>query len=210
MRRPKATSAPAPGATVGKLFGIERAMRGGLGTRVDHGRRHHGRRAGRRQRDRRRGRSGAPAASSPARAPPTAAACSARCARCGAASCRRARRAAPPAARPRSASSPPTPCSTKAEATKVAQMAHDGLARSINPVHTMSDGDIVFALATGASGRAPTHAARRARRRRARRGGAARGARRHGIGGPGLPDLPCGARPRQATRTRPETRRPTR
>lgn len=42
---------------------------------------------------------------------------------------------------------------TKAEATKVAQMAHDGLARSINPVHTMGDGDVVFALATGASGR---------------------------------------------------------
>ncbi len=46
---------------------------------------------------------------------------------------------------------------TKTEATKVAQMAHDGLARSIRPVHTMSDGDVVFALATGASGqRAPT------------------------------------------------------
>ena len=42
---------------------------------------------------------------------------------------------------------------TKAEANKVAQMAHDGLARSINPVHTMSDGDVVFALATGASGK---------------------------------------------------------
>jgi L-aminopeptidase/D-esterase-like protein len=41
---------------------------------------------------------------------------------------------------------------TKAEATKVAQMAHDGLARSIRPIHTMSDGDVVFALATGESG----------------------------------------------------------
>jgi L-aminopeptidase/D-esterase-like protein len=41
---------------------------------------------------------------------------------------------------------------TKAQAGKLAQMAHDGLARSINPVHTMSDGDTVFALATGASG----------------------------------------------------------
>jgi L-aminopeptidase/D-esterase-like protein len=41
---------------------------------------------------------------------------------------------------------------TKAEATKVAQMAHDGLARSIRPIHTMSDGDVVFALATGTSG----------------------------------------------------------
>ena len=34
-------------------------------------------------------------------------------------------------------------------ATKVAQMAHDGLARSIRPVHTMMDGDIVFALSLG-------------------------------------------------------------
>ncbi len=41
---------------------------------------------------------------------------------------------------------------TKTEATKIAQMAHDGLARTIRPIHTMSDGDVVFALATGASG----------------------------------------------------------
>jgi L-aminopeptidase/D-esterase-like protein len=38
---------------------------------------------------------------------------------------------------------------TKAEATKLAQMAQDGLARTIRPVHTSFDGDIVFALATG-------------------------------------------------------------
>jgi L-aminopeptidase/D-esterase-like protein len=38
---------------------------------------------------------------------------------------------------------------TKAEATKVAQMAHDGYARAINPAHTPSDGDTIFALATG-------------------------------------------------------------
>ncbi|MGD9833444.1 MAG: P1 family peptidase [Piscinibacter sp.] len=42
---------------------------------------------------------------------------------------------------------------TKSQANKVAQMAHDGLARSINPVHTMGDGDTLFALATGAGGR---------------------------------------------------------
>jgi L-aminopeptidase/D-esterase-like protein len=41
---------------------------------------------------------------------------------------------------------------TKTEATKVAQMAQDGLARAISPVHTPSDGDVVFALATGARG----------------------------------------------------------
>ncbi len=38
---------------------------------------------------------------------------------------------------------------TKEGANKVAQMAHDGLARVIRPVHTMLDGDTVFALATG-------------------------------------------------------------
>jgi len=39
---------------------------------------------------------------------------------------------------------------TKAEATKLAQMAHDGLARTIRPVHTPFDGDTVFALSTHA------------------------------------------------------------
>lgn len=38
---------------------------------------------------------------------------------------------------------------TKAEATKVAQMAQDGLARTIRPAHTMLDGDTFFTLATG-------------------------------------------------------------
>lgn len=38
---------------------------------------------------------------------------------------------------------------TKAEAKKVAGMAQNGLARTIYPVHTMLDGDTVFALATG-------------------------------------------------------------
>jgi L-aminopeptidase/D-esterase-like protein len=38
---------------------------------------------------------------------------------------------------------------TKAQATKVAQMAHDGIARTIRPAHTMLDGDAVFALSTG-------------------------------------------------------------
>lgn len=37
----------------------------------------------------------------------------------------------------------------KAQATKLAQMAQDGLARAIRPVHTPFDGDTVFALATG-------------------------------------------------------------
>lgn len=38
---------------------------------------------------------------------------------------------------------------TKAQATKVAQMAQDGLARAIRPVHTAIDGDVVFALSLG-------------------------------------------------------------
>ena len=42
---------------------------------------------------------------------------------------------------------------TKAQAHRMAQVSHDGLARAINPVHTMSDGDTMFALGTGESGR---------------------------------------------------------
>ncbi len=38
---------------------------------------------------------------------------------------------------------------TKAQATKVAQMAHDGLALAIRPAHMPLDGDTVFALGTG-------------------------------------------------------------
>ena len=37
---------------------------------------------------------------------------------------------------------------TKAQAQKIAQMAHDGMARAIRPSHTMFDGDTIFALAT--------------------------------------------------------------
>ncbi len=45
---------------------------------------------------------------------------------------------------------------SKAQANKLAAMAHDGLSRCINPVHTASDGDALFALATGGSGK-PGH-----------------------------------------------------
>jgi L-aminopeptidase/D-esterase-like protein len=38
---------------------------------------------------------------------------------------------------------------TKAEATRVAQMAHDGFARTIQPAHTPWDGDTIFALSRG-------------------------------------------------------------
>jgi L-aminopeptidase/D-esterase-like protein len=37
----------------------------------------------------------------------------------------------------------------KRHANKVAQMAHDGLARTIEPVHTTVDGDVVFAASAG-------------------------------------------------------------
>jgi L-aminopeptidase/D-esterase-like protein len=38
---------------------------------------------------------------------------------------------------------------SKVQAQKLAQMAHDGLARAIRPAHTMFDGDTIFCLATG-------------------------------------------------------------
>jgi L-aminopeptidase/D-esterase-like protein len=81
---------------------------------------------------------------------------------------------------------------TKAQANKLAQMAHDGLARTINPVHTMTDGDTIFALATGASGRGAhltllgAFAAEATATAVLR---AVRGATR--LGGAGLPDLPA-------------------
>jgi L-aminopeptidase/D-esterase-like protein len=42
---------------------------------------------------------------------------------------------------------------TKPQAQRLAQVAHDGLARAINPVHTQFDGDTLFALGTGHSGK---------------------------------------------------------
>ncbi|MFL6693154.1 MAG: P1 family peptidase [Ramlibacter sp.] len=41
---------------------------------------------------------------------------------------------------------------TKSQASRLATVGHDGLARAINPAHTMLDGDALFALATGTSG----------------------------------------------------------
>ena len=38
---------------------------------------------------------------------------------------------------------------TKAEVSKLASVAHDGLARAIRPAHSMFDGDTIFGLATG-------------------------------------------------------------
>ena len=44
---------------------------------------------------------------------------------------------------------------TKAQATKIAQMADDGFARAIRVSHGTGDGDTIFALATGTDPRAP-------------------------------------------------------
>jgi L-aminopeptidase/D-esterase-like protein len=38
---------------------------------------------------------------------------------------------------------------TKSQATRVAMMAQDGLARVVSPAHTMLDGDTIFVLSTG-------------------------------------------------------------
>jgi len=82
---------------------------------------------------------------------------------------------------------------TKAQAGKLAQMAHDGFARSINPVHTMTDGDTIFALATGGAGDVAFDlsvlgiAAAEVTARAVLRAVLAA----TGIGGPGLPSVPA-------------------
>ncbi len=43
---------------------------------------------------------------------------------------------------------------TKTQAHRLAQVSHDGLARAINPVHTLLDGDTLFAMGTGQAGKA--------------------------------------------------------
>ena len=45
---------------------------------------------------------------------------------------------------------------SKTQAQRLAVAAHDGLARTINPVHTQLDGDTLFTLGTGASGKQPS------------------------------------------------------
>jgi L-aminopeptidase/D-esterase-like protein len=83
---------------------------------------------------------------------------------------------------------------TKAEANKVAQMAHDGLARSIHPVHTMGDGDVVFSLATGAARQPGSPTLVGALAADVLADAVLRAVRAaEGIGGNGLPDLPSAA-----------------
>ena len=47
----------------------------------------------------------------------------------------------------------------KTQMTKIAEMAHDGMARAINPTHTPFDGDTLFALSTGTSTVTANHGA---------------------------------------------------
>ena len=84
---------------------------------------------------------------------------------------------------------------TKEQANRAATVAHDGIARSIRPSHTMYDGDAIFCLATGARRRAVRR--RRDRRRpgrRARGRDGVRAARRdEGWERPAVPVPPVGA-----------------
>ena len=112
---------------------------------------------------------------------------------------------------------------TKTQASRLAQVAHDGLARTIRPVHTPMDGDTLFAAATGtvdpevqdatgtrAAGRAPVgdggggHRAGGRARHPGRRGPAPGGPVATSVAGPapGLSDRPAGSRRVRADRVR--------
>ena len=47
---------------------------------------------------------------------------------------------------------------TRAQAQRLAMMAHDGLARALRPIHTPFDGDTLFSLSTAAPGLTPVDA----------------------------------------------------
>ncbi len=81
---------------------------------------------------------------------------------------------------------------TKAQAQKIAQMSHDGLARTIDPVHTMFDGDTMFALGTGRSGLAGNAGAIGVIAASVTASAVLRAVRMaRGIAVPGLPRIPC-------------------
>jgi L-aminopeptidase/D-esterase-like protein len=74
----------------------------------------------------------------------------------------------------------------KAQCTALASMAHDGLARTILPAHTPFDGDTLFALATGRSG-VQVHAALLGALAVEATARAVLAAVQHAVGAPGLP-----------------------
>ena len=80
---------------------------------------------------------------------------------------------------------------TKVQAGRLATQGHDGLARAIRPVHTLADGDALFALATGASGLAPSLTVLGAMAAEATAVAVLRAVwSAKSLGGPGLPTLP--------------------
>ncbi len=80
---------------------------------------------------------------------------------------------------------------TKAQARKLAGMAHDGLARTIEPSHTLWDGDTLFALATGRSGLPGNMVALGVMAARVMASAVLRAVlAAKGISGPGLPTVP--------------------
>ncbi|MDR7523548.1 MAG: P1 family peptidase [Armatimonadota bacterium] len=87
---------------------------------------------------------------------------------------------------------------TKAQAWRLAVQGHAGLSRAIAPSHTLYDGDVVFALATGTWPGAPLQTADLLRLGEAAAGATAEAVRRgvraaRGLGGiPGLADLTGG------------------
>ncbi|GAA0588900.1 P1 family peptidase [Craurococcus roseus] len=83
---------------------------------------------------------------------------------------------------------------TKAQARRLAQVSHDGLARTIEPVHTMWDGDAMFALATGKSGLPGNMMALSVLAARVTAAAVLRAVlNAKGVAGPGLPFIPAAA-----------------
>jgi L-aminopeptidase/D-esterase-like protein len=83
---------------------------------------------------------------------------------------------------------------TKAQARRLAQVSHDGLARAIEPAHTMWDGDTMFALATGRSGLPGNMMALSVLAARVTASAVVRAVlNAKGVGGPGLPAIPAAA-----------------
>jgi len=81
---------------------------------------------------------------------------------------------------------------TKAQARKLAQVAHDGLARTIEPSHTMWDGDTLFAVGTGRSGLPGNMLMLGVLAARVTASAVLRAVlAAKGIGGPGLPTVPA-------------------
>ena len=137
--------------------GQGRRPEGRRGQRVDHPRRRHRRRrpGGRQRRRLRPGPGHRRALVGPALP------CPATCPRCAGPTRPSSRRTSPSGRAPPRAGQATTlavvatdATLTKAQCAKLSGAGHDGMARALNPVHTMFDGDTVFTLATGGRARA--------------------------------------------------------